>query len=141
MPRKGRGGRRQGTPGQTYSNRTDLNTDPVKTTPTYATNNSQRQQATNPQPANIQPPGSQPFARPSERPSEPLTAGLSTGDGPDSSILNLPSTADPDALDLQALTPYLPALEKMAGLPTASNAFVIWVKRIRGASDVSGQVL
>lgn len=36
MPRTGRGGARQGRPGQSYANRTDLNTQPVRTGPSQA---------------------------------------------------------------------------------------------------------
>jgi hypothetical protein len=38
-----------------------------------------------------------PLTAPTERPDEPVTAGSDLGDGPDSSVLNLPAMATPQA--------------------------------------------
>lgn len=107
MPR-GRGGPRTGTPGKAYPQRTDLQ-QPVRTAPsqTYgdAAAQAQAQRAVplpqqpgppavgpmpqgGPQAAAAQPP-LDPFHRPSDRPGEPLTAGMATGPGPG------PSAAQP----------------------------------------------
>jgi len=101
-----RGGRRQGTPGQNYSNRTDM-TLPAQVAPggTYGTRQQLEAAQRNiplPGPAaqNVPPPagpvpqptqpaggGAPPmppldFARQSERPNEPITAGMPIGAGP-----------------------------------------------------------
>ena len=104
MPRKGRGGAREGASQTSYSNRTDLNSrgpEPITTAPgqTYgqATLQRQEQQAvpmagvqTPPAPAapaaQAAPtppaePGTLPYIHPTERPDEPITTGLSQGPG------------------------------------------------------------
>lgn len=100
MPRNGRGGRRQGTPGKAYSNRTDLQaTQPVRT-PTgmpygtaQALTEAQRavplpQQTSSgagaaPFPPAAPAPGAfGPLDAPTNRPDEPLTAGMRGGPGP-----------------------------------------------------------
>lgn len=87
MPR-GRGGARQGTPGKAYSNRTDLTAQAVRTAPSQsygqATQQAAAQQAI-PLPQAPEP-GAAAFHRPSERPTEPLTAGMPMGAGPGPSL-------------------------------------------------------
>lgn len=74
-----------------------------------------------------------PLSAPSARPSEPVQAGLSTGPGPGpESIPSLAPQTGPDP-DLISLAPYLPALELMSTLPTASSASRNFVRRLRGA--------
>lgn len=96
MPR-GRGGPRQGTPGTAYGNRTDLNM-PISTVPGQAYGEAGKQadaqravpmaQSSTPAPQQQAPqrptvtPGSIPFTGPTERPNEPITAGISLGPGP-----------------------------------------------------------
>lgn len=97
MPRKAQhGGRRQGAPGQAYGNRTDLNQNrqPVQVASGQPYGARQEQVAAQkavplpdapPVPASppAPAPGSfGPFTRPTERPNEPLTAGLPIGPGP-----------------------------------------------------------
>jgi hypothetical protein len=94
-----RGGRRQGRAGRSYSNRTDLNTQPVRTAPSTAYGEaaaSARQQQAVPLPASPgvppgiaglmapvtgTPPPAPGLFRESERPGEPITAGLGIGPG------------------------------------------------------------
>lgn len=76
-----RGGERQGRPGQAYSNRTDLN-QPVRTGPSQEYGERaalERQQQAMPLPQRRSVP---PINRPTERPNEPVTAGLPVGPGP-----------------------------------------------------------
>lgn len=91
MPRKGRGGSRQGQPGGAYANRTDLSLDRAPAQPTQAKAGQTygergRQEASmralplpdlSAQVAAL--PG---LTDPSTRPGEPLTAGLPFGEGP-----------------------------------------------------------
>lgn len=110
MPR-GRGGARQGTPGTAYPNRSDLQAaEPVEVAPAKEYGERQQQQAAqralpiapSPQPA-ASPPAPQappqpqqpnsasslpdingqvPWLHPTQRPNEPITAGLPIGAGP-----------------------------------------------------------
>lgn len=98
MPRRGRGGARQGQPGKAYSNRSDMQAQPVRTPPSarYGDGAAQaRAQEAVPLPQAAGPavgvvpsspsgplPGELPIGRPSERPTEPLTAGMPMGMGP-----------------------------------------------------------
>ena len=130
MPRKGRGGARQGTPGQAYGQRTDLNASmpiqtatgqgygvaaeqraaqraiPVAAQPVAgATANAPMAPAQAPAPAQATPttvssqlspqpqatPGSLLFLHPSDRPNEPVTAGVPFGDGPGPESLPIPN--------------------------------------------------
>lgn len=117
-PQSGRGGRRQGTPGKSYTNRTDLQThQPIRTTPgqTYGVAGQQAQAQAQmplpsggpnagpmaPQPAGMGPalpglgagptPGSLgPLHAPTDRPNEPVTHGLPTGPGAGPEVLTPP---------------------------------------------------
>lgn len=111
MPRKGRGGARQGTPGTNYGNRSDLGVNRKPPTqgiavasgqpygqrsqqiaaqqaiplpaapPVQAPSSLGAPQSTAPVPG--MPPQAQgPFDRPTDHPNEPLTAGLPVGPGP-----------------------------------------------------------
>lgn len=103
-----RGGRRNGTPGKAYSNRTDLNGAPRVGTPSIpkvapsaqygeATRLADAQKAVPMGPPagasgppggasaespQLQPGGLGDFNRPTERPDEPVTAGIASGPGP-----------------------------------------------------------
>jgi len=111
MPRKGRGGQRQGTPGTAYSNRTDLNM-PVSTVPNQEYGAAAKQQAAQkavpmasspnvqaPTPARastpIPAPGTMPHLDPTNRPNEPVTAGMpfGAGAGPEAIEPNYPNLA------------------------------------------------
>jgi hypothetical protein len=72
-----------------------------------------------------------PLYAPSERPTEPVTAGIAMGEGPGPEVLgiNQPS-ADTDA-DRQRLLSYLPALEAIAQSPTSSQSFRNYVRLLR----------
>lgn len=124
-----RGGRRSGKPGKSYPNRTDLPTAPDPGAGTFkgqpygaATAQAQVQGATPPgggqgaPPATAGPPGPVPgslgeFSRPTERPGEPVTAGLDIGAGPGPEALGMTKTTDPVALQLRALYQKYPMQE------------------------------
>lgn len=75
------GGPRAGTPGQTYANRSDLNTQPIRAASgqPYGQRKAQEDsQRAVPLPA-ARPPT--PLSAPSERPNEPITAGAPFGPG------------------------------------------------------------
>lgn len=72
-----------------------------------------------------------PLYAPTQRPEEPITAGISMGAGPGPEVLgiNQPS-ADTDA-DRQRLLSYLPALEAIAQSPSSSQSFRNYVRLLR----------
>ena len=105
MPR-GRGGARQGTPGTAYGNRTDLNM-PISTVPNQEYGKATQQQeaqravpmAASPAPtsqAAPTAPAGQPLPKPgsvdvfgkTQRPQEPVTAGVPFGPGPGPEIMS-----------------------------------------------------
>lgn len=104
MPRKPHGGRREGTPGQAYGNRTDLNRNRQPVTVASGQPYGARQEQVAAQqavplpaapPVPASPPGPAPgsfgaFDRPTENPNEPLTAGMAMGPGPGPEVLRTP---------------------------------------------------
>lgn len=76
-----RGGRRQGTPGVSYANRTDLNTDRAPQTATTSAASGPSQAPPMPTQAFMTPDQVPKLDDPSSRPTEPITEGLSTGPG------------------------------------------------------------
>jgi hypothetical protein len=152
------GGQRQPTAGKSYTNRRDLQSQPaqVSTGQAYGEATAQREALrvvpmagapALPAPAGPSPgggggvPGPAPggfgdFARPTERPDEPLTAGADGGLGPGPEALARNQTAGrsaDDQADYEALAPYLPQLELMVNLPGTSVAARNFVRRVRGA--------
>lgn len=147
MPRTGRGGPRTGTPGVAYSNRTDLN-QPNRLPPTAATGQPYGQakaQLDAQQAIPLQsgpslptpPPAAAPdvpyqlpqagdFLRPTERPDEPVTAGVPVGPGPGPEALSIR-----DDQGLTDILGYLPALEILASQPGSSQQLRTLVRRIR----------
>lgn len=127
MPRSGRGGRRTGTPGKNYAQRGDLNQN--RTLPVSAPSGLgygerkalEDQQRAMPAPA-ATPVGSVPptaaltsgraplppgfFTETTQRPDEPLTAGINLGAGPGSEVL-MP-VVDPVTEELRALYRAMP---------------------------------
>lgn len=147
-----RGGRRGGKPGVAYQNRTDLNSAANKVGPSQQYGDAaakqrqlqalpiQTQVATPAQAPVARPnPGGPPpgslgdFLRPTERPNEPLTAGIPMGAGPGPEALGSLQQSDPDQEDMLALAPKLPMLELVANLPDTSVATRNFVRRLRGA--------
>ena len=134
MPRTGKGGKREGAAQTAYANRTDLNQrgpQPVTVAPgqAYGEGAAQReaQQAVPmggtpmpppsaapapPQPEAPMPkPGEIPWLSPTERPNEPISAGLSSGAGPGPESLSIPISQESKLADI---------LEGPASSPMAS---------------------
>jgi len=135
MPRKGRGGERQGTPGTAYSNRSDLN-QPISTVPNQEYGMAKQQAdaqraipmgaspvASVPVPSPAQSagnplprPGDLPHTGPTNRPDEPVTAGIDYGPGPGSETF---SSARPPVMEqIKSAARYSssPALSELAVL-------------------------
>lgn len=132
-----RGGPRNGKAGESYPNRTDLNSGPRIQAPTgqpYGQAGAQiaAQQALPMAP----PPGPPPIAlgAPTQRPGEPVQSGLSLGPGPGPNSIPALSAPSIDP-DIATFAQYLPALELMTTLPDTSSAVRNLVRRLRGASS------
>jgi hypothetical protein len=128
-----RGGRRKGTPGQAYGNRTDLQKPQAPGTPVFkgqpygaateqaavaasgggAAPPGQPPGAGAPVggPPGVAPGGLGPLTRPTERPGEPITHGLASGPGGGPEVLGLDSRNDDTALQLRALYQRFPLPE------------------------------
>ena len=155
-----RGGKRTGSPGKTYSNRSDLNTNRSNVVPMmaakgqqYGANKAQMDAqralpiAPPPAPATAPPGGTAgpgappapgpapmpitPLGAPTQRPGEPVTAGAPVGPGPGVEALGLP-----DENGVEALAMYLPMLEFIASQPGASSQTRNFVRRLRGAAPI-----
>lgn len=100
MPRKRQGGTRSGNPGVSYTNRSDLNekprTQPVRAAPQEVYGQRGQMEAAQ---AQLPLPGSMgAMDRPTDRPAEPLQAGMPTGPGPGPQALGPMGSSDDDVL-------------------------------------------
>lgn len=131
-----RGGKRTGVQGKAYSNRSDLNAGPRIDAPRGQPYGVAGQQiAAQQQMPMAAPPAPAPpvaLGAPTTRPDEPVQAGLSLGPGPGPESIPAIAPSGPDP-DLLTFAPYLPGLELMSSLPTASSATRNFVRRLRGA--------
>lgn len=125
-----RGGRRQGQPGVAYSNRTDLLQNRNNEGSAASGGMSAPSQSQPPQPQRPMafPEDSPNLLDPSGRPSEPLTAGLASGNGAGPEALQ----TDPRLQETQALRKWLPILEPLAENPETPQSVRTLVRYIRG---------
>lgn len=144
MPRKGRGGSREGAPGVAHPNRSDLNRAPNPATASVVRIPGQQYGAQTAQvaaqqaapmpggtPAPTAPPAAgppplgagmadlPPLTGPTTAPDEPLTAGVDFGPGPGSEILGpkvdqITAATGNTYADLMRWKPWLPALVQLA---------------------------
>jgi hypothetical protein len=103
-----RGGERQGVPGAQYPQRSDLQANPRTGGKPSTYGNAKRQSQVSATPDAKQytgpPPGSLiPLDAPSERPDEPVTAGLDIGAGPGSEVLAARPVQDDALFHLRAV--------------------------------------
>lgn len=123
MPRAKRGGARQGTPGKGYSNRTDLLTDRDQTKNTAAAGGMEAPA----QPiAPFLPDDIPSLDTPTERPGEPITAGLPIGAGPGPQM-------DTRLQETRNLQRYLPMLEPYVSRPDTPDSVRALFRYIRGS--------
>lgn len=76
------------------------------------------------------PSGLTPFGAPTERPDQPLTAGIDSGPGPGSEIL--PSPQKDYEADVNEIARYLPSLEVAASFDGAPRSFKAAVRYLQG---------
>lgn len=124
-----RGGRRQGTPGKGYSNRTDLQMKPDMAAGTPAAGGVQAPQRQQPM-LPVYPEDTPNLMDPTQRPQEPLTAGLPVGAGPGMEAL---TGFDPRVSETQALKKWLPLLDPLADDPETPDSVRTLVRYIRSA--------
>ena len=132
MPR-GRGGRRQGTPGKAYSNRTDLQMQP------------NMESGVSPATGGLETPSEQRDARPvmpvypdqipglstpTQRPTEPISDGLAMGPGRGPEAL---TNYDPRRGETQQLKRWLPLMEPFVNDPETPDSVRTLIQYIRGA--------
>lgn len=125
------GGYREGAQGQAYANRTDLNQAPTAAPGQQYGKAKEQIEAQKVVPLPAQPavpaPGAMPFDRGSERPNEPVTAGLPVGSGPGPEALGPMG----EARDMLAWKQYLPMLEHLASMPGSTTTTRQFVRRLR----------
>lgn len=121
-----RGGKRQGTPGKAYTNRTDMGMDynmQSEVSPASGgleTPSQMQRQMSYPEDTPM-------LLDPTQRPGEPITAGISTGPGPGPEVL------DPRVDETRQLKKYLPLIEPFLTQPGTPESVVALVKYIRGS--------
>jgi len=71
-----------------------------------------------------------PLYAPTQRPEEPITAGIPMGAGPGPEVLGINNNLDTQE-DRDRMLSYLPALEVVAASPTSSQAFRNYVRQLR----------
>lgn len=129
-----RGGRRQGTPGKGYANRTDLGVTPDMKQNTAATGGmtappppvSDRQTQQGP---SRSPDDSPMLSDPTQRPDEPITAGMAMGAGAGPEVLGM----DPRAAETARLKKWLPMLKPLIDDPEMPDSVKMLYRYIRGA--------
>jgi len=120
-----RGGKRQGTPGKGYSNRTDLQTD-YNNAETSAASGGERQPLPQQQPNQMFPEDSPMLLDPTNRPDSPITGGLSSGPGVG------PEVMDPRLEETRQLKRWLPIIEPMLNQEDTPNSVRALVRYIKG---------
>lgn len=118
-----RGGKRQGTPGKGYTNRTDLGMNYDQSMNTAATGG-MAPPAMNAPP--ITPDDSPMLSDPTMRPNEPITAGLPMGAGPG-------PRPDPRLQETQQLKKYLPLISLYLDQPETPDSVRLLYRYIRGS--------
>lgn len=119
-----RGGKRQGTPGKAYSNRTDLTSNIDMSAGSPAAGGLEAPPA-DPMATGRQPEDSPMLLDPTQRPNEPLTAGLNSGPGADSSVLD---NRVPETKSLQRWLPLLDPLMKHEDTPESVKMLVRYIR-------------
>lgn len=123
-----RGGKRQGTPGKGYANRTDLGLQPDMAKDTAASGGMTAPQGAQPLP--VYPEDTPMLTDPTNRPMEAISAGLMSGEGPGPEAM---TNFDPRMAETAALKKWLPILNPLADDPDTADSVRTLVRYIRGA--------
>lgn len=76
-----------------------------------------------------------PLSAPTQRPSEPVTAGVDAGPGPGREILGLKTPIDTQLQDLSKLSKYMPLMMQFADSPESSGTMKAFVKYLRSQQE------
>jgi hypothetical protein len=76
-----------------------------------------------------------PLTAPTNRPNEPVTAGVDAGPGPGSEILGLKTPVDTQLQDLSVLAKYMPMFESFADSPESSGTTKAFIKYLRSQAE------
>ncbi len=76
-----------------------------------------------------------PLTAPTNRPSEPVTAGIDAGPGPGSEVLGLKTPVDTQLQDLSVLAKYMPMFETFADSPESSGTTKAFIKYLRSQAE------
>jgi len=76
-----------------------------------------------------------PLSAPTNRPMEPVTAGVDAGPGPGSEILGLKTPVDTQLQDLSVLAKYMPLMERFADSPESSGTTKAFIKYLRSQAE------
>jgi hypothetical protein len=76
-----------------------------------------------------------PLNAPTQRPNEPVTAGVDAGPGPGSEILGMKTPIDTQLQDLSVLAKYMPLMAQFADSPQSSGTMKAFVNYLRSQSE------
>jgi hypothetical protein len=76
-----------------------------------------------------------PLSAPTQRPGEPVTAGVDAGPGPGREVLGLKSPVDTQLEDLAKIGKYLPLMMQFADSPDSSGTMKAFVKYLRSQQE------
>lgn len=76
-----------------------------------------------------------PLTAPTQRPNEPVTAGVDAGPGPGREVLGLKSPVDNQLKDLSKLSKYMPLMMQFADSPESTGTMKAFVKYLRSQSE------
>ena len=126
-----RGGKRQGTPGKAYVNRTDMATNyDMADGKSPAAGGLVAPSQTNLPPLPIYPEQTPNLTDPTQRPGEPITDGLMTGPGRGPDAM---TNYDPRVSETQALKKWLPLLDPIGDDPATPDSVRTLIRYIRSS--------
>jgi hypothetical protein len=76
-----------------------------------------------------------PLNAPTQRPNEPVTAGVDAGPGPGSEILGMKTGMDTQLEDISMLAKYMPLMSKFADSPQSSGTMKAFVNYLRSQTQ------
>lgn len=76
-----------------------------------------------------------PLTAPTQRPNEPVTAGVDAGPGPGREILGLKSPTETTLQDLSKLAKYMPLMMQYADSPQSSGTMKAFVRYLRSQQE------
>ena len=125
-----RGGERKGTPGKGYVNRTDMTSNYNMGKGSPADGGLQEPTSNQPPVLPIYPDQTPNLLDPTNRPDEPITAGLKSGAGPGPELM---TDFDPRPAEIQGLRKWIPLLEPIMARPDTPDSVKLLIRYIKGS--------